>query len=432
MLDFNPYAPGVSDRLYGWYRRLQEEEPVHKSSLGFWFLSHYDDVEKILRSRDLGRNFRDFLERQFGDGPLLHRFQTSMLYLDPPDHHRLRSLVTKAFNANRVAEMEPRIEQLVNALIDEIEIAGHADLVADLAYPLPATVISEMIGIPADDRDLLREWTEDLARGLELVVTPEQAERGNRAADAMTDYMLRLIEERRRRPRNNLIDGLIAAEEEGGRLSDEELVTICALLFVAGHETTKSLIANGVFTLLRNPGQLALLGERPELVPQAVQEILRYESPVQMTARRAIAESSIGDKTISPGDVVVLLLGAANRDQRHYVEPDRFDVRRTGPPPLSFGGGIHFCLGATLARTEAEIALSALIARLPGIELVGEEVTWQPTATLRGLTRLDVVSRAAVVRPHTRHRLRTGAWVARQKIGCGPEAPNCGLGAPRS
>ncbi|MGH7803006.1 MAG: cytochrome P450, partial [Candidatus Binatia bacterium] len=360
------------------------------SSSGFWYLSRYDDVEAVLRNRDLGRNFRDFLQAQYGDGPLLHRFQSSMLYLDPPDHQRLRSLVTRAFNAKRVADMEPRIHAIADVLIDAMQAKGHAELVADFAHPLPATVISEMIGIPLEDRDLLRAWTEDLARGLEFMVTPEQAEAGNRAADGMTDYMLRLIDRRRCDPGDDLIDALIAAEEAGGRLSDEELVTICALLFVAGHETTKSLIASTVLALLRSPSERALLAERPDLAPGVVQEVLRYESPVQMTARRAVSEIRIGGRDIGAGDVVVLLLGAANRDPSHYDDPDRLDVRRDGRPPLAFGGGIHFCLGAALAKAETEIAVNALLRRLLAMELATERIAWRPTATLRGVQCLEV------------------------------------------
>jgi cytochrome P450 len=315
-----------------------------------------------------------------------------MLQSDPPDHTRLRGLVVKAFTARRVEDMRPRIQAIVDQAIDAVIERGHMDLIEDFAFRLPVTIICDMLGIPEDHRETFYNSSRDGGRLLDPVpLTPEEIAKGNAGNMMAQMYFQQLFELRRRNPGDDLTTQLVQAEEDGHKLTNEELTANIILLFGAGHETTVNLIGNGLLALHRNPDQLALLKARPELMVNAIEEFLRYDSSVQMTGRVALEDiADLGGKSIPKGETVLCLLGSANRDPAVYPDrPDRLDVTRPNVKPLSFGGGIHFCLGAQLARIEAEIAIATLLRRLPDLRIDDvENPEWRPTFVLRGLKRL--------------------------------------------
>jgi pimeloyl-[acyl-carrier protein] synthase len=386
---FNPFLPEVIANPYPTYHRLRQEDPVHLSPLGIWALSRYDDAAMLLRDPRFGRRgFQQILESRFGRQGL----GQSMLFQDPPDHTRLRTLVNKGFTPRVIEGMRSHIQQVVDGLLDQVKAAGRMDVVADLAYPLPVIVICEMVGVPAEDREKFRDWSYAIARSLDAIAVPneELARRANEAQDALTAYFARLIEERRRAPRPDLLSALIAAEEAGDRLTTQELFATGILLFIAGHETTVNLIGNGTLALLRNPDQMQRLRAEPGLIASAVEELLRFDSPVQRTGRLLYEDVTIDGKTIPKGSIAVALIGAANRDPAHFPDPDRLDITRSDNRHLAFGWGIHFCLGAPLARLEGQIAFSTLLRRFPRLALAADQVEYRETSTLRGLRALPV------------------------------------------
>ena len=395
-VQFNPYLPEVIADPYPLYHRLRAEDPVHLSPLGLWVLTRYDDVVMVLRDPRFGRGgYGDFVRARFGESDRADQpgFALSMLFRDPPDHTRLRALVNKAFTPRVVESMRPRIQEIVDGLLDRGRGAGGMEVIADLAYPLPIVVICEMLGVPVADQDRFKGWSLDIARSLDAIafpMDPEVIERGNRAREALADYFRTLISERRARPRADLLSALVAVEEEGDRLSEPELIATIILLFVAGHETTVNLIGNGLLALLRHPAELARLREDPALAASAVEELLRYDGPVQRTGRIAGEDLEIGGKRIEKGQMVLAMIGAANRDPAHFPEPDRLDLGRGDNRHLAFGWGIHFCLGAPLARVEAQITFTSLLRRLPGLRLATDTLEWRDTAVLRGLKALPV------------------------------------------
>ncbi len=402
MADFNPYSPEFHADPFSEYRRLRAEDPVHRSPLGAWFISRYADAHVLLRDRRLGRDFSMFLDAQMGDSPLRRMLGSTMLYNDPPHHTRLRTLVSKAFTPRVVDAMAPRIQTLVDVLLDAVTPEGAMDVIADLAYPLPVQVICDMVGIPRADHALLRTWSRDFAATLEFVLPPDVLARGNAAAVGATDYLRALIRERRTRPADDVLTRLIAAEEAGQKLSEDEIISTCMLLFSAGHETTTSLVGNAVLTLLRHPDQMHRLAIDPPRVRAAVLEFLRYEPSIHMTSRVAIADVAVGETMIVAGDVVVVLLAAANRDPARFAEPDRFDAARIDNEPLTFGGGIHHCLGNALARIETEITIATLLRRCPALRFAGSETPmWLDTVTIRGLKQLQVAFEPQVRRRTT-------------------------------
>ena len=392
-MEYNPFLPEYLENPYPMYHRLRAEDPVHRSALGFWVLSRYDDVVTVLRDPRFGREaianvVRDRELFQDQTGPA-----RSMLFRDPPDHTRLRSLVQKAFTPRVVEGLRPRVQAIVDGLLDEVTPAGTMDVIADVAYPLPVIVICEMLGVPASDRDAFKGWSLDVARSLDALVIPAETgivERGVAARRAFGGYFRALIAERRRRPRPDLLSALIAAEEEGDKLSEAELLATCILLFVAGHETTVNLIGNGLLALLCHPAELARLRDDPKLAESAVEELLRYDGPVQRTGRVAKEDVVLDGHKIAAGELVLALVGAANRDPAHFREPDRLDVARADNRHIAFGWGIHFCLGASLARLEAQITLATLLRRMPRLRLQSETAHWRPTSVLRGLADLPV------------------------------------------
>lgn len=394
-VEFNPFLPEFNADPYPFYARLRAEDPVHQSPMGLWVLTRYEDVILLLRDPRFGRKgFDDLLLARFGS-PAGDRtgFATSMLFRDPPDHTRLRTLVSKAFTPRVIDGMRPHIQQIVDRLLDRVEPAGAMDLVADLAYPLPVTVICEMLGIPAGDRDTFRQWSLDIARSLDAIAlptAPEVIERGNRAREALEGYFRGLIPERRRRPRTDLLTALIAAEEAGDSLNEAELLATCILLLIAGHETTVNLIGNGTLALLRHPVELARLRSEPGRVQTGVEELLRYDSPVQRTGRISNTDVEVGGRKIPRGALVYGMLGAANRDPAQFPDPDRLDLGRADNRHIAFGWGIHFCLGAPLARVEGQIAIGTLARRLPRLALATDTPEWRESSALRGLKALPV------------------------------------------
>lgn len=363
---------------YPVFEQMRDQRIIH-SPLGT-HLSRYDDVHALLRHPGAGSDARlgsDYTT-EIKAGTLSEADQDSLelrsfMHLDPPEHTRLRRLVTRAFTPRGVAELRPMVERIVDEAVEDAAERGAMDVVSDLAYPLPVQVICHMLGVPVEDH-LGRPSTggEQLCGGREqlccfdpttLVGTDAfTAMRGRR--DRSLDYYAKVVTDRRRRPGDDLISALLAARDDGDQLSDDELVNTIRLLFVGGHETTVSLIANGVLALLRHPDQLELLRLRPELMGEAIEEVIRYDAPFQFVYRTATTDIDLDGATIAAGTHLILWLGAANRDPSAFVDPDRFDITRKNKRHLGFGGGIHACMGAPLARMQAEIALSAIVERL--------------------------------------------------------------------
>ncbi len=389
---FNPMDPEFVADPYPTYHRLRTEDPVHHSPLGFWVLTRYEDVVAVLLDPRCAKEpIAALVAARLG--ATTPGIGLSMLDRDPPDHTRLRGLVNKAFTPRVVELLRPHIQQIVDGLLDQVEGAGSMDLIEDFAYPLPVVVICEMLGVPAGDRQRFKAWGLDIARGLDALLLPpdsDVAKRSSAARHAFADYFRELIAERRASPRGDLLSALIAAEEAGDTLSEDELLATCILLLVAGHETTVNLIGNGTLALLRHPAELRRLRENPALIGSAVEELLRYDGPVQRTARVPSAHVTIGGRTIGTGEMVLPFIGAADRDPAQFPDPDRLDITRTDNRHIAFGWGIHFCLGAPLARVEGQIAINTLVRRLPNLALATEAPEYRQSLTLRGLKTLPV------------------------------------------
>ena len=392
---FNPWAPEFIADPYPFYHRLRVTDPMHLTQLGLYVASRHADVSEILRDKRFGKDFIGRVTRRSGprilEEPVYRSMSHWMLQLDPPDHGRLRGLVVRAFTARRIEDMRPRIQQIVDEIIDHVEPQGRMDLITDFAFRLPVTVISDMLGIPQEDRQVF--FTSSRVAGRLLDLAPlSQAEIEEQNADnlAMAAYFQRLFELRRREPGNDLTTHLVQAEEGGNKLTNEELTANIILLFGAGHETTVNLIGNGLLALHRNPDQLQLLKSDPSLMVNAIEEFLRYDSSVQVTGRTTLEDvDEIGGIPLKKGQTVVCLLGSANRDPAVYPDPDRLDITRRDVRPLSFGGGIHYCVGAQLARIEGEIAIGTLLRRLPNLRLSDiDHPDWRQTFVLRGLNKL--------------------------------------------
>jgi pimeloyl-[acyl-carrier protein] synthase len=389
VLTYNPFLAEVREDPYPHYRELREAEPVHRSPfMDMWVLTRYEDVAFVLRDQ------RFSADRTKWDGVRdVENFQPtrSLLSLDPPDHTRLRHLVSKAFTPRVVEQLRPEAQAIVDEALDKAAVRGTMELIEDLAYPLPVAVIARMLGVPEKDWPRFREWSRVLVSSLDPVAfpSPEMLAALTSAQEALLDYLRGIVARRRREPRSDLISDLIAVEEQGEGLNERELLVMLNLLLVAGHETTVNLIGNGMLALLRHPDQLALLRGRPGLIETAVEELLRFDSPVQLTGRIAAQDCTLGGQDIRQGQLILTLLGAANRDPQQFADPDRLDLTRSPNQHFSFGRGIHFCLGAPLARLEGRIAIGSLVERFPRLRLAGEPVRGE-TITLRGLTRLPL------------------------------------------
>ena len=375
---------------YPYYSRLRAKDPVHCSTRGVWILTRYDDVAAVLRDPRFGRKgFRELLGTS-GTEPNDSGLAVSMLFQDPPEHTRLRTLVSKAFTISLFQNLGPHIQQIADNLLDQVWDARAMDLIADFAFPLPVYVIADLLGVPATDRDLFRQWSLDIARGLEAAPTSAIFERSAAAHDAMSGYFRNLIAERRKRPQADLLTRLIAPEDERDKLTEAELLDVCGLLFVAGHQTTVNLIGNGMLALLRHPIELRRLRRDPGLLPNAIEELLRYDSPVQRAGRMANTDVEIGGKMIPKRAVVLAVLGAANRDPAQFPEPDRLDITRCENRHLAFGSGARFCLGAPLARLDGKIAIGTLLQRLPKLRLTTYPPEWRNSTETRALKELQV------------------------------------------
>jgi cytochrome P450 len=388
--EFNPFDPAVVADPYPYYRRMREQDPVHRNdSVRAWFLTRHADVCELLRDERFSSDGTRG-ERYVPPPPGRGRPGRSMLVVDPPDHTRLRNLVSKVFTPRMVERLRPRIESITADLVDRLASGpSRADLIEQFAYPLPVIVIAEMLGVPARDRAQFQEWSAVVVRGLDPFLDSATQEAVFDARDALIGYLRGIIAARRREPAEDLITGMIAAQEAGDFLSEGELVAMCNLLLVAGHETTVNLIGGGTLALLRNPDQHERLRRQPALARTAVEELLRYAPPVQWTGRVATEELELGGRRIAPRQSVVGILAAANRDPEVFADPDMLDLGRDPNPHVGFGRGIHFCLGAPLARLEAQIALPLLLERFPDLRLAGEPEP-RPTWNLRGLARLPV------------------------------------------
>ncbi|MCG8927367.1 cytochrome P450 [Lentzea sp. CC55] len=389
------FDPAQRSDPYPAYRAARESGPLVVPELNMVMFGRYADCEQILRNPGsaVDRRKSTLVQRAIADGADPAVFDTdSFLQLDPPDHTRLRKLVQKAFSPKRVRDLQDEIATIVDHQLDRVAESG--DLVTDLAYPLPVTVICRMLGVPVEDEPRFGSASQLIAQGLDdFVPTPEPADEGQRqrldAVRWMHDYLRELIDQRRTAPRDDLMSALVAAEESGDHLTEDEIVATCELLFIAGHETTVNLIANAALAMLTTPGQWSALARDPGRAGAVVEETLRWDPPVQMLSRVAEREMTIGDTVVPRGETAVLLLAAAQRDPAEYERADVFDPDRGPTRHLAFGHGTHFCLGAPLARLEATTALRALTARFPAARLLGEP-TYRPNITLRGMSHLPI------------------------------------------
>jgi cytochrome P450 len=390
---FNPGDPQMRIDPYPFYARLREKDAFHRCrNADGWVLSRYADVLEVLRDASgfsaderNQRRFRQMAARieHAGLRDPYADDRGSLLRLDPPTHTRLRGLVAKAFTPRAVERMRPRIEAILKELLESRPARGPMELVTELAAPLPVRVIAEMLGVPPEDHARFRDWSNEAVRQL-AADTLDDMRAAARATQQLEKYFEAIIEARRKSPRDDLISALVAAEEAGDRLKRGEMLSTLTLLLIAGNETTTNLISNATLALLRNPEQLELLRREPERVPAAVEELLRYDSPVQMTSRVALADRDVQGHHVRRGDQILLLLGSANRDPDVFPNPDRLDVTRSDVRHLSFSHGIHFCLGAQLARLEAGLALQGLIERFPSFKLLPQDIPWRTNVILRG------------------------------------------------
>ena len=374
---------------YRYYSSLRAEDPVHLSSRGVWILTRYDDVSSVLRDQRFGRkDFLELLKPSRHDPP--DNGSVSMLFQDAPGHARLRTLIGKAFTPSLIQSLRPRIQQIVDELLDRAQGTHAIDLIAEFAFPLPLHTIAELLGVPAAHRDLFHKWSVDVSRGMELQSAGPVMERTLILQKSIANYFRGALDDRRENPLDDLLSRLLDTQEDGDRLTEFELLDICGLLFVAGHETAVNLLGNGILALLLHPGELRRLQREPALLPNAVEELLRYDSPVQRVARVAEADIQVGRKTIPKGAIVSAVVGAANRDPARFPEPDRLDVSRRDSRHLAFGLGDRFCLGAALARLEGQIAIGTLLRRLPKLKLAAMPPEWRDSIETRGLRELQV------------------------------------------
>ncbi len=398
---FDPFEPGFVESPYGQYARLRAHDPVHWSELlNGWVLTRHDDVVALLRDPHISVELDNARasgvvaqqrERQARTG----RSSDTLVLRDDPDHNRLRKLLQRPFGPRPVEVLRTMVTEHVDGYMAQLVGRADMDVIGDFAYPLPVAVFNEMLGLPDEDTPQVRTWIAAVARILDPVIDDDEHARCNALMNEMYAYLERQIEAKRRAPADDVLTALVQAEEDGDRLTRDELVAQVVTLYVAGHEPTMSLIGNGLLALLRQPAQLALLRSRPDLLPNAVNELLRYDGPNQFVRRIAVQPYAIDDTTIAPGDVIYAAVGAANRDPARWDDPDSVHVdRNDAAHHVQFGSGIHHCLGAHLARLQAEVALGALIFRLDDLALAGEP-QWSERMIIRGLRHLPVTYRAS-------------------------------------
>jgi cytochrome P450 len=394
------FDPDFKVNPYPAYAWLRSEAPVHRVALpdgrGLWLITRYEDVSAVLKDERFAKDWHNALTpEQLAQIPpipeVMKPLTRNMLDTDSPDHERLRSLVQKAFTPRLIERMRPRVQAIADELLDAVQDKGKMDLIDDYAFPLPITVIAELLGVSAEDRNKFREWSNAAVSGdttkeyMEKILLPHM--------QAFTDYLRAMFEEKRKNPKDDLISALVQAEEAGDKLSEDELLAMVFLLLVAGHETTVNLIGNGMLALLQHPEQLQKLREDPSLIKPAIEELLRYDGPVETSTERFAREDiAIGGTVIPKGEMVMVVIASADHDPERFADPDELDITRTDNKHLAFGKGIHFCLGAPLARMEGQIAINTLLRRMPELRLADspESLTWRPGMVLRGLKGLPV------------------------------------------
>lgn len=390
LLSFDPLDPGFTEDPYAHYARLRGEGPAVRSPAGLLIFTAHEACSAILRDPRFGHGPAD-QGNPFDSGAADDEEHIrSFLQLDPPDHTRLRGLVSKAFTARRVQKLRPRVEEIVGRIVADGVARGSMDVIGDLAYPLPVTVISELLGVPPEDHERFRGWSDALARGLDpdFMLPADQIAAQRTARAEFRAYFAELAARRRVEPSDDLLSDLVRLQTEGADMSDAELRSTCALLLVAGHETTVNLIGNGALALLRHPEQLGWLRSHPDQAGAAVEELLRFDPPVQLTGRMALEDTEVCGQPVRAGEPVLLLLAAANRDPAVFPDPDRLDLARGTARHLAFGLGIHFCLGAPLARLEAEAAIRELTRH--ELEPLARTPSYKENLVLRGLAGLPV------------------------------------------
>jgi cytochrome P450 len=395
---FLPDDIGFVANPYPVYARLRADHPVlYDDATDHWLVSRYVDVNALLRDRRFGRTYLHLAtHEEMGHppdppqlDPFWHLIRSGILDMEPPDHTRVRRLVSKAFTPRTVEALKPSVQAIVNRLVDAVRGTGEFDLIANVAEPLPVEIIAEMLGVPEADRHHLRPWSAEICLLYELNPTPDYERRAVAASVEFTDYLRKLSLERRRTPQDDLISRLAMVLDEGDRLTEDELIGTCVLLLNAGHEATVNATGNGWWALFRNPDQLERLRADHSLIPRAVEELLRFDTPLQMFERWVLEDVEILGQRIPRGSELGLLFGSANHDPEVFAEPSRLDVGRDPNPHVTFGAGIHFCLGAPLARVELETSFRTILENIPRLELV-EEPRWKPGYIIRGLESLLV------------------------------------------
>lgn len=394
----NLFSETFNQNPYPTFSKLREHDPVYQTLMPdghyAWFVTRYEDALSVLKDERFIKDFTRLLDEKDQGANKAHSsiLTENMLFSDPPDHRRLRGLVQQAFTPRMIKGFRGRIEEITNELLDDVQDKGQMDLIDHFSFPLPIIVICELLGVPKEDRNQFRTWSNTL---VEASNNPEQTQEDvQQSMEAFVAYLQQLIAKRRQNPQDDLISKLIHAEEEGDRLSERELYGVISLLIIAGHETTVNLITNGVFELLEHPDQMEQLKAQPELIKEALEEFLRFNGPVEFSTDRWAAETvELEGKTISKGDHVLVALDSANRDPAQFEDPDEFDITRGKSKHLAFGKGMHFCLGAPLARLEAEVAVTTLLHRMPHLrmETDPEKLQWRPGMIMRGLKELPVV-----------------------------------------
>lgn len=393
----NPFLPEHRADPYATWNRLREETPIFYSRIfGAWFVTRYEDCLELLSSSKASADRRDLALMKWvlwtnRNEPEFSGFlQRSLLMLEGADHRRLRGLVSKAFTPRRVAALRPRLEALADETLERLASRGEVELVHEFAYPFPVTAIAELLGVPVEDHERFHAWTSDLVQILDPFQGQGGAEPMRRATRELYAYFRSLLEARRREPRDDLMTAMLHAEEDGQKLDENDLLALCVLLLAAGHETTANLIGNSVVTLLRHPGERKRLHDDPTLLPTAVNELLRFESPIQLTDRAIVEDFELGGRVFKKGQLVGIGIAAANRDPRQFEDPDRLDLGRDPNAHVALGHGSHFCLGSQLAKLETEVALGALLRRYPDFRGSSDPPSWRRSMLLRGPATLPI------------------------------------------
>ena len=396
---YNPLSPSVYTDPYPTYDRLRDKDPVHWSPLlDSWVFSRYKHVDSILRDH---KRFSNDTRKRGNPSHIDESFylnnQPSMLFRDPPDHTRLRALVSRAFTPAVIEGLAGHIRTIADDLLDQIDDPSGFDLMEAIAAPLPVIVIAELLGVPIEDRPQFQIWSRHRARGLEPNITDRERRLVTESGQELDTYFLKIIEQRRQEPQDDLISGLVAAEEAGDKLSQAELLAMLRLLLIAGNETTTKLIGNGMLALLRNPDQMEALRQSPDLMPSAIEELLRFDAPVQLDVRVALEDVEFDGREVKKGEGIMVLLGSANRDPEVFSEPDRLDLACREAIQISFGRGIHHCLGASLARLEGRLTFEAIMERFGDLRMQTDRPVFRDNIILRGLDVLPVSARKATL-----------------------------------